>query len=208
VRQDKIASLRQRLHRGADAFEFQALIEGVSTLEEAEGTRGRGDAGINAQDEPRVDAVSPDLQDRTPDAIPAAAAIPVPASPRPRVPASEREERLRAALDALGGRLAQEVGRMGAAMQAGEIEEAGFYLAHVNQILELLRSIDPSGDLARQLGTSGAPPEGRAWPATAWSVVEFAESPLSALLPPDAGEPCVRNLLYAAWGVAFDKDEG
>lgn len=112
-------------------------------------------------------------------------------------------EPLREALFALSCRLSQEAGRMAAALEQRDAEEAGFYLAHVNQILELLHTLDPRGDMARQLGVRNAPPSGRAWPLTAWTVVEFAESPFSALLPPDAGESFAREVIYAAWGISF-----
>jgi hypothetical protein len=37
--------------------------------------------------------------------------------------------------------------------------------------------------------------------------VEFAESPFSALLPPDADDLFVRQLLYAAWGITLEAAE-
>jgi hypothetical protein len=123
----------------------------------------------------------------------------VPARPAPPEP-------LREALIALSCRLSQEAGRMGAALDQRDAEEAGFYLAHVNQILELLHTLDSRGDIARQLGVQNAPPAGRSWPLTAWTVVEFAESPFSALLPPEAGESFVRDVIYAAWGISFDSN--
>jgi len=112
-------------------------------------------------------------------------------------------EPLREALWSLSCRLTQEVGRMAAALDVRDAEEAGFYLAHANQILELLHTLDPRGDMSRQLDLKNAPPAGRAWPLTAWTVVEFAESPFSALLPANAGESFVREVIYAAWGISF-----
>lgn len=113
-------------------------------------------------------------------------------------------EPLREALHALSCRLTQEAGRMAAALEQRDGEEAGFYLAHLNQILELLHTLDARGDMARRLGVANAPPVGRTWPLTAWTVVEFAGSPFSALLPPDASEGFVREVIYAAWGISFN----
>lgn len=133
---------------------------------------------------------------------------PITPSPlHPFTPPSPPPLSLTAALDALACRLTQEAGKMGVAMQTGDAEEAGFYLAHVNQILELLRTLDPRGDLSRQSATTNAPPPGRRWPETAWTVVEFADSPWSALLPSDADEVFVRQMLYAAWGLVFDTED-
>jgi hypothetical protein len=140
-------------------------------------------------------------------------AAPAPESPTP-LPVAETvaevpgrkplaPEPLREALAALSGRLSQEAGRMAAALGQRDAEEAGFYLAHVNQILELLHTLDPKGDMARQLGVRNAPPPGRAWPLTAWTVIEFAESPFSGLLPSNAGESFARSVIYAAWGISF-----
>ncbi len=113
-------------------------------------------------------------------------------------------EQLCRALEALSGRLTQEAGKMAASLAQGDVQDAGFYLAHINQILELLHTIDVRGDIARQLDVNNAPPPGRAWPRTAWTVVEFAESPFSALLPSNADDNLVRELIYAAWGISFE----
>lgn len=212
MRPDRLASQRQRLRRQADAFEFNALIQGVSTLEESE--------EVTAQEEaPAVENLAP-----------AAVAVPeavVPSEPEfhpepEKIAASElsseaptitahlqpesREERLHTALEALGMRLLQEVGRMRAALRAYDAQEAGFYLAHVNQLLELLHSVDPDGDVARHYRTTACPPEGRTWFPTAWSLAELAESPFSALLPPDADDEFAREMIYAAWGVEFSQN--
>jgi len=223
--------LKQRLRRGADRFEFSALIDGVSTLddpitpapevEEPEGDE-KSESEVQAPEllnERRVDQPV-ELPTTDDGGLPIAdRALRIDSQPSPSdaqdlpslasssVLAAAREERLKIALDTLSGRLLREVGVMRAAMEAGDAEEAGFSLAHVNQILELLHTIDSNGDLARQMGITGAPPEGRAWPATAWSLVEFAESPFSALLPVGADEAFVHRVLYAAWGVAFESSD-
>ncbi|HXG23659.1 MAG TPA: hypothetical protein VNJ09_03815, partial [Chthonomonadales bacterium] len=185
MRQDRQAALRERLRRGADAFEFSALIEGVSTLEEPPDAPEalpkftKASAGNVTGRTSAVQNPLPLLQTQPGEE---------PTTARNREALTPDQERLRAALDALGCRLLQEVANLRAALHRHAVEEAGFCLAQVNQIVELLRSVDPAGDLARQLQTEAAPPEGRSWPASAWSVVEFMESPFSALLPPDADD--------------------
>ena len=87
-------------------------------------------------------------------------------------------------------------------LRCRRVDESGFLLAQINQTLELLASIDESGDLARKMNTLGSPPVGRGWPQTAWTISEFAASPFSQLLPVDADEAFVQKLIYAAWGVA------
>jgi hypothetical protein len=203
LRQDRQTALRERLRRGADAFEFSALIQGVSTLEEptdaperpskpAETPAGNvGNKTSAAQNQLLLLQTQPEEESD--------------AARDRQAPPMERE-RLRAALDALSSRLLQEAASLRAALQRHAVEEAGFCLAQVNQIVELLRSVDPTGDLARQLQIEAAPPEGRTWPASAWSVVEFMESPFSALLPPNVDDAFVHDLLYAAWGIIFEAE--
>lgn len=258
MRNDRLSSLRQRLKRGT--FEFGALLEGVSTLEQDEATQiGSQKPPVDAKE--KIEAKAPTVVDEAPAeveearptlvieefshsitatngvleevvletiteiaALPTAPApqeeiqadppklFPVVASPalseptitQPSASTLNREERLRIALDMMGGRLMDEVGRLRSALQEEDPEEAGFHLAHVNQMLDILATIDPQGDVARQFCTKNAPPLGRTWPKTAWSLVEFAESPFSALLPPKANEAFIRSLLYAAWGVTFE----
>jgi hypothetical protein len=254
MRNDRLSSLHQRLKRGS--FEFGALLDGVSTLDEpeapadetppaaeppVESTATPAEAEItparDAAPEPTPEPTpepSPDLAQEpadlpafaaplaeapapvtiidlpeepapaaaslaahTPESPPMAAALPVQLAPT-------ESERLGAAMSHLGGRLAREAGSLRAALQNEDAEEAGFHLAHVNSVLELLRDIDPSGDLARELSTPYAPPVGRAWPGAAWTVAEFAHSPFSGLLPPRADDKFTRDLLYAAWGVAIE----
>ncbi len=117
--------------------------------------------------------------------------------------APPHDTRLRAALLSLSGRLTSGLQQMRDALSRGETEDAGIHLAHVNQALELLQDLDPTGDLSRRLEIPNAPPPGRTWPVSAWSVTEFAESPLSGLLPRGADDSVVRALLYAAWGVTL-----
>lgn len=215
MRPDRLTSQRQRLRRQADAFEFNALIQGVSTLEESEETAA-------AEEAPAIENLPPAAVVLPETAAPAEQQIhakqEIPAEPESSAAADlisevptitspvhreTREERLHTALEALGIRLLQEVGRMRAALRAYDAQEAGFYLAHVNQLLELLHSVDPDGDVARHYQTTACPPEGRTWFPTAWSLAELAESPFSALLPPDADDEFAREMIYAAWGVEF-----
>lgn len=202
MRPDKAASLRKRLHRGGDAMDFTALLQGVSTLEDA-APPDEPVPAIEAGEEPAAGTPeqppAPDLpgaEQRDPASAAAAAPPPVPAETDAALPG----RRMRAALANLGAHLAHEAGSLAAALRAGDIEEAGVCLAKVNQALMLIGTVDPTGDLARQCGAPGAPPAGRAWPRPVWSVVEFAESPLSGLLPEGADSVTVRELLYAAWG--------
>jgi hypothetical protein len=241
VRHDRLSSLRQRLKRGT--FEFGALLEGVSTLDE------EPEVGPDIVAEPAVEAV-PDAREEaaaaplssvmdapqaalaapetveppvveparesvalpeeaaapTPQSVTVSAASPVSTASNGALPLDKgaHDDRLRAALDSLGRRFSQEAGQFRTAALQMDSEEAGFHLAHVNQILELLSSIDPRAETARQLGTSFAPPRGRTWPGTTWTVAELMESPLSGLLPEDADERFVREILYASWGVTFE----
>ena len=111
-------------------------------------------------------------------------------------------QRLRWALTTLTQRFSQEAALFASSLAAWDAESAGRHLAQLNQALELLQPLDPTGDLARSLEIKDAPPTGRAWPSPAWSFVEFAESPLSGLLPHGAGESYVREVLYSSWGLA------
>jgi hypothetical protein len=257
VRQDKSVSQRLKLRRAADSFDFNALIEGVSTLVD-EPKREPAEPKVNPVEPVTLEAPAelPVPRDRNvgPDVallanLPTAEPEPPIVSPRPVAARVEAEEigkapvvppapqiqlpqeaaraeesvctpesagqrdaqlapsspgagQLRVALTTLGSRLIDEVARMGAAMRSGDADSAGFYLAHTNQVLELLGTIDPTGDLSREYGTENAPPLGRTWPSTAWSVAEFAQSPMSAMLPADADEEFVQDLVYASWGVS------
>jgi hypothetical protein len=101
-------------------------------------------------------------------------------------------------------RLDLELAQLATLLRVKAMEPAGACLANVNRTLELLLSIDPQGNQARRQNHPGAPPPGRTWPSPVWSVLEFAQSPLSGLLPPDADVDLVRALMYASWGVSFD----
>lgn len=220
MRTDRLSSLRHRLKPGS--FEFGALIQGVSTLEgENEVTEPpRAEVRI---DEPFYDSSSAVLIDEVeltdaaevivvetveiPQSLPAFLSKPEPVSIVDLLPAHaltelKSEDRLRDALQTLGARLLEQTSLLRAELRAKRIEEGGFILAQLNQTLELLTSIDLSGDISRKMKTAGAPPIGRSWPQTAWTVSEFAASPFSALLPADADEMFVQKLIYTAWGVA------
>lgn len=176
MRQDKTDALRQRLRQGARRFEFDALLQGVSTLDDA------------AETEQQVTEVADSVQ--TPastDILPAVQ----PADVHDR-------DRLKAALDTLSSRLLEEAGKLKAAVQMYDAQEAGYYLVRVNQILELLHSVDPGGETARRYGLALAPPTGRTWPTACWTLYELAESPLSGLLPAEADEEFAREIVLAA----------
>jgi hypothetical protein len=224
VRTDKTSSLKQRLRREADAFEFNALIEGVSTLEVEEGTTDPAAADgplYGTPIPPVVPAPESDAERATGTARAAsigetttmtAVALSHPIAPRPTASygtrAADREERLRSILDALGRRLLDEAALLRSAMLHCDAIAAGERLARINQLCELLHSVDPSGDLARQLGATAAPPDSRPWPSTSWSAAEFATSPFSALVPASAPASFLADLMYAAWDVKIDRPSG
>jgi hypothetical protein len=155
------------LRQGVSSFEFDALIQGVSSVEEAT---------------PQPPAVSPQL--------PSSERSVETATPQPpsygSQPSSSDRDGLRTAIGTLGERLLQETGKLAQALQMHDAAEGGYYLSRVNQVLDLLHAVDPRGDLARSLATPFAPPQGRTWPRAAWSLYDFAESPISGLLPADA----------------------
>ncbi len=230
MRADRFRSLQQRLRREADSFEFGALIDGVSTIEpEPEAAACPADeapAPTPTDAAPPAPATEEQAAPATPPAVkrpPRRATPKPPAPPTPPAPAqsapveaapaapaappqaaSAPEDRVRMALEALESRLLQASGRFRAAAAAGQAEEAGLRLADMNQILELLLSMDPNGDTSRKLGTTCAPPKGRTWPRPVWTLAEFAESPLSGMLPSNAAEPFIRSVFYSAWGVTFE----
>lgn len=203
---DRASLLKQRLRRGSDSFSFNALIEGVSTLEES--------PLVTPVPEPAAANLAVQAEAASPQPIDHAeiASVHTAADEQPDLilfeePATSQKpdtesQRLRWALTTLTQRFTQEAAQFAAALGAWNAESAGYHLAQLNQALELLQPLDASGDLSRSLKIKDAPPEGRAWPSPAWSFVEFAESPLSGLLPAGAGEPYVREVLYSAWGLA------
>ena len=178
MRQDKTDALREKLRRGAERFDFGALIQGVSTLEE--GTENP--------------VGPPAAKDGELSAVPASASVSDAAN---EVVVGE-QERLRTAVDTLGKRLLEEAGKLRAAFASCDPQDCGYYLARVNHVLELLLSVDPGGEVSRRLGATAAPPSGRTWPRPCWTVYDLAESPLSGLLPADAGDAFVVNVLAAA----------
>jgi hypothetical protein len=204
VANDKASLLKQRLRRGSDAFRFDALIEGVSTLEdEAAASSAPIETTAPQEYDPVVMAEVPaveivELVEASEELAEQPALILI--QPDPTTPDTD-STRLRWALATLTQRFSREVSAFAAALAQRETESAGFHLAQVNQALELLQPLDPAGDLSRGLGVAGAPPPGQPWPAAAWSFVEFSESPLSGLLPSDADEPFLREVLYNAWGI-------
>lgn len=176
MRQDKSDSLRERLRRGAQRFDFDALIQGVSTIEQD-----KDQDADTSQEDLSADTSGQQSQHSTLQEV----------SPQER-------ERLRTALDKLGSRLLEETGKLRAALALYDSRESGYYLARVNEILELLQSVDPGGETARRFGMEVAPPAGRSWPPACWTLFELAESPLSGLLPHDADERFAQEVVAAA----------
>ena len=214
MRVDRFTSIKKRLRQGADNFDFGALIEGVSTLEEAEAHAPERTApfvaGLTAVRErtgPAEDLVEDIIpQFDEPGAHLLRARHSHSALPHRTASHTDHaaEQRLTGALRDMIVRLNSEVAQFATLLSVRAVEPAGLCLANINRTLEILASIDHKGDQARTLNEAGAPPPGRTWPAPAWSVVEFAESPLSGLLPPDADEEMVRAMMYSAWGVTFE----
>ncbi len=170
MRQDKASSLRERLRRGVSNFEFDALIQGVSNVDEPESP---------AEPQPPI-------------------AKPASDAPKASPPAATDPDGLRTAVMTLGDRLLQESGKLAHALNGHDAVEGGYYLCRVNQVLDLLNAVDPRGDLARSLKTPVAPPPGHSWPRATWSFYEFAESPISGLLPNDADEAFCATMIAEA----------
>lgn len=179
MRPDKSDALRRRLRQGTLQFDFGALLEGVSTVDE--------------EPSDQEETVAAPVTERE-----AGAATD---SRTPVAGEGEDRERLKTALDTLGSRLLEEAGRLRSALEGGQPEDGGYYLARVNHLLEILGSMDPGGETARRLGVTAAPPEGRSWPRACWTLYEFAESPLSGLLPADADEMYAAAVIEAAVAV-------
>lgn len=176
MRQDKSDALREKLRRGTEEFDFDALLQGVSTV-----------------DEPS--AAPATVASPSADQLDAPRGVEVPQS---TTPDQQDRERLRTALEHLGGRLLEESGKFRAALASYDAQEAGYYLARLNQVLELLHSVDPGGETARRLSLPAAPPPGRSWPAACWTLYELAESPLSGLFPGDADDQFAAEVVEAA----------
>ncbi len=215
MRADRISHFKERLRQGADNFEFSALIDGVSTLDEP--------AQAGSPIAPFVAGMAALLEEHA--AQPIRLPEPMPAEPEVVLEQTELEiqiapiierpetlpslhplpvpqsDRLRTALRDLSTYLARQATGLGAALDSHDAMGAGEHLARLNHALDLLHSVDPDGEQARLLEIDGAPPTGRPWPGTAGSVFEFAESPFSGLLPGDAGQELVQSMIHAAWGV-------
>ena len=201
---DKASLLKQRLRRGSDSFRFDALIEGVSTIEEPVGAPAQivQEAVPSVETAPIEAEVSTVIAEIRAPEPPNLVILEAATADEMRPEPDTEQVRIRWALTTLAERFARETAQMAAALAERDTDTAGAHLAHVNQALELLQPLDPTGDLARSLAISDSPPIGRTWPAPAWSFVEFSESPLSGLLPSNADERFVRDLLFSAWGVS------
>ncbi|MCX6361832.1 MAG: hypothetical protein NT029_18675 [Armatimonadetes bacterium] len=176
MRVDKSANLRDRLRKGADAFSFDALLQGVSTMED--------DADASG---PLASAPTQTPQTPLPwAALPAAS------------PAPTSGEQWRAAMEGLAQGLMESAAQFAVAAEEGNVAGQGQALADANRVLELLSSVDPVGAVARSVGAPSAPPEGRRWPDPAWSVSALAASPLSALTGPGATIADLNAILQAA----------
>jgi hypothetical protein len=236
LRADRLSHFKERLRQGAENFEFTALIDGVSTLDEtaqADSPVAPFVAGLPSLLEDRAPALPPMIRETSSpapesreedgkDEVPLAESsgltqplrtlqtvLEIPVVPPVDIPAdllfhAPQSDRLRTAISDLAQRLAGQASELGIALSARDVDASGVHLARLNHILELLHSIDPDGEQARRMQVVGAPPAGRSWPGTTWSVFEFAESPVSGLLPPEADQEFVNSVLYASWGVAFE----
>jgi hypothetical protein len=230
LRADRLSHFKERLRHGSDNFEFSALIDGVSTLDEPAPTEspvapfvaGLAPAVEERGAAPRAllqEPVSPGLQEIR-ETLPTVSTdsrtsptlaegiqtiLDIPAAATGDLEYGViKPDSLLAAISELSSRLALQASALREALSAKDVRASGERLARLNHSLELLRSVDPRGDQARRFGIPGAPPLGRSWPTTTWSVYEFAESPLSGLLPPDADQEFVHSVLYASWGVSFE----
>lgn len=201
---DRYSTLRQRLRREADAFEFGALKEGVSTLEVETTSRGPLDAPNRTEPESAVAAVELLPAYTEPKGGKEHESEENGLVPALEPPAEDDSPKVRAAIEAMVERMLLAAAQLEAALRNRSAALAGRKLAQLNEALELLRSADADAGLARRLGINGAPPEGQTWPSPAWSVAEFAASPLSGLLPQDADENFARAVVYAAWGVELE----
>lgn len=201
---DRYSTLRQRLRREADAFEFGALKEGVSTLQEEPTSRGPQDAPDRAEPEPAPVPVELLPVYTEPKGGPEHASEENGAVAALEPPDEDDTPKVRAAIGAMVERMLLAAAQFEAALRDRSAVLAGRKLAQLNEALELLRSADADAALARRLGLYGAPPEGQGWPAPVWSVAELAASPLSGLLPQDADESFARAVVYAAWGVELE----
>jgi hypothetical protein len=226
MRTDKISHLKQRLRQGADSFDFNALINGVSTIEEE-----KKEAAVeDTPQAPTEPVVSPPIkqEEEQPNPVPSfsygenhiaqqsiASGEPIIAETAKSVlrdikgkTATEREgaqiqdERLKMALESLVAKLRTEIISFQVSLEDSDTEQAGFSLVRINHLLDLLNSLDPEGSVSRSLRIDFHPPQDTPWPKSVWSVVELAESPLSGLFPPQADDMFIREILNAAWDAA------
>ena len=208
---DRASLLKQRLRRGSDSFSFNALIEGVSTLEDLPGIKpapepAAANLAVQAETAGNQPADHAEVTQTPATVVEQPTLVLYEESASSSKPDTE-SQRLRWALATLTRRFTEQTAQFASALGSWDAESAGYHLAQLNQALELLQPLDPSGDVARGLDLPDAPPSGRAWPSPAWSFVEFAESPFSGLLPNGAGESYVREVLYGAWGLTPPKAE-
>jgi hypothetical protein len=235
MKMDKQSSLRQKLRKVAGSFDFDALINGVSTIEESkeeipeETLPDTLDAG-SSESADSADAPAQPQETSGPEPLGYTYGEPVfsgtvitgedtddvrstaPQSSNKQMIVGDtvissagiavRDDQMKKALITLSSRLDREMILYSQALRRNDVTLSGLHLSHINQILELLHSIDPQGDASRYFGIPGAPPGEKTWPSAAWTFREFAESPLSGLLPPRADDVFVREILYSAWGVS------
>ncbi|NUQ70704.1 MAG: hypothetical protein HUU17_07770 [Chthonomonadales bacterium] len=179
MRPDKSEALRARLRKGASSFDFDALIQGVSTEDDAT-EAGALDDAISTPTSVDDEIIPIQIQDTT------------------VADDGQLKGGLVSALETLGVRLLEETGKLRSALQASDASDGGYYLARVNNVLELLETVDPAGETSRRYATPAAPPPGRVWPRPCWSVYEFTESPISGLLAADADLNFVGDLIESA----------
>ncbi len=229
MRTDKISHLKQRLRQGADSFDFNALINGVSTIEE-EKTETPKDAVTDTPKPPMEPAATPTIkqEDEQPNPVPSFSYGENHIA-QPSVPdrdtlikdaaksvtreikeqtategenAQIQDERLKKALESLVAKLRSEIISFQVSLEETDTEQAGFSLVRINHVLDLLNSLDPEGSISRSLQIDFHPPQDSPWPKSVWSVAELAESPLSGLFPPQADDMFIREILNAAWDAA------
>ncbi len=226
MRTDKISHLKQRLRQGADSFDFNALINGVSTIEEEKKDTPKDDVADTPQT-PTEPAASPPIkqEDEQPNPVPSFSygenhiVQPSISSGDPLIKESAKsvireikgktasegegaqiqDERLKMALESLVAKLRSEIISFQVSLEDLDTEQAGFSLVRINHVLDLLNSLDPEGSISRSLQIVLHPPQDSSWPKSVWSVAELAESPLSGLFPSQADDMFIREILNAAW---------
>src|ERR1041384_4801738 len=138
VRPDRLSSYRQKLRRSLDTFEFGALIEGVSTLEEeaqsgAEPIKiGLYPSAVAAIETAPPKRVEPDEPVEPADTLQTVLQLPQADAHLQKAGQPINQQRLRLALCELSSRLRHELGSFQALLDQSEIEEAGVHLARIN----------------------------------------------------------------------------